>query len=176
MYRRLLAKFKELLGKLNPEKYARSLGVKIGRDCRIGNTNWGSEPYLISLGDHVLLSFDVAFVTHDASHWCFSHEELYKDVKQFGSIRVGNNVFIGCRSTILRGVSIGDNSIIGACSLVNKSVPAGEVWAGVPARFITTTEQFKRKVLENQDNIDLVAYHQNKRRELERVYIEERLN
>ena len=168
--KRIINKIVELYKKTDPEKYARSLGVKIGKNCVVGNAVWGSEPYLISLGDHVLLSFEVAFVTHDASHWCFKDEPGYEDVKQFGSIRVGNNVFIGCRSTILRGVTIGDNSIIGACSLVNKDIPAGEVWAGVPARYITTTEEYKKRCLANQIDIDLINYKKNKRAELERVF------
>ena len=49
--------------------------------------------------------------------------------KEFiGSIRVGNNVFIGANSTILGGVNIGSNVIIGACSLVNKDIPENSVW------------------------------------------------
>ena len=49
---------------------------------------------------------------------------------------IENDVFIGAHSTVLKGVTIGQNSIIGACSVVTKSVPANEIWAGNPARFI----------------------------------------
>ena len=45
-------------------------------------------------------------------------------------------VFIGAHSTILKGVTIGEKAIIGACSVVTKDIPAGEIWAGNPARFI----------------------------------------
>ncbi|HEV2482264.1 MAG TPA: acyltransferase [Puia sp.] len=51
-------------------------------------------------------------------------------------VTIGNDVFIGAHSTILKGVTIGDKAIIGAGSVVAKSVPPGEIWAGNPARFI----------------------------------------
>jgi acetyltransferase-like isoleucine patch superfamily enzyme len=51
-------------------------------------------------------------------------------------VTIGNDVFIGAHSTILKGVTIGDRVIVGAGSVVAKSIPAGEIWAGNPARFI----------------------------------------
>jgi acetyltransferase-like isoleucine patch superfamily enzyme len=49
-------------------------------------------------------------------------------------IVIGANVWIGCHVTILQGISIGDGAIIGAGAVVTKNIPAGETWAGVPAR------------------------------------------
>lgn len=51
-------------------------------------------------------------------------------------IRIGNDVFVGANSTLLKGISIGARAIIGAASVVTKSVPADQVWAGNPARCI----------------------------------------
>jgi acetyltransferase-like isoleucine patch superfamily enzyme len=51
-------------------------------------------------------------------------------------VRIGNNVWIGCHVTILPGVVIGDNAIIGAGAVVTKNVPSGETWGGVPAKKI----------------------------------------
>ena len=44
--------------------------------------------------------------------------------------------FIGAHSTILKVVTIGENSIIGAGSVISKSIPANEIWAGNPVKFI----------------------------------------
>ena len=49
---------------------------------------------------------------------------------------IEDNVFIGAHTTILKGVTIGKNSIVGACSLVTKSIPQNEIWGGNPARFL----------------------------------------
>jgi acetyltransferase-like isoleucine patch superfamily enzyme len=55
-------------------------------------------------------------------------------------VTIEDNVFIGAHTTILKGVTIGQNSIIGACSVVTKTIPANEIWAGNPARFIRKLE------------------------------------
>lgn len=51
-------------------------------------------------------------------------------------VNIGKRVFIGGHSIILKGVTIGDEAVIGAGSVVTKDVPAGEIWAGNPAKFI----------------------------------------
>lgn len=116
-------------------KYAKKLGVKIGNNSKLiihpyfwSLPDFGSEPYLISIGDHTEVSFGCTFLTHDGSNWVFRDKEKYKEVIIGGPISIGNNSFIGCNTTILPGVSIGDNCIIGAGSLVTKNVPGGELW------------------------------------------------
>lgn len=53
------------------------------------------------------------------------------------NVKIGKNVWIGCHVTVLPGVSIGDHAVIGAGAVVTKNVPAGETWAGVPAKKIS---------------------------------------
>ena len=154
----------------NPITYSRRVGVTIGERCKLnGLPNWGSEPWLISLGDHVEISFDCVFITHDGATWVFREQEKYKNVIKFGKIIVGNNCFIGARSTILPGVTIGDNCVIAAGSLVTKNVPSGEVWGGVPASFITTTEKYAENCLKKTPEYDSEAFRRNKKEELLRV-------
>lgn len=61
--------------------------------------------------------------------------EIKKNI-QTKQISIGNNVFIGGHSTILKGTTIGDNSIIGAGSVVTGYIPQNEIWAGNPVKFI----------------------------------------
>jgi len=55
-------------------------------------------------------------------------------------VYIGNNVWLGSRVMILKGVSIGDNSVIGAMSLVTKSIPANCVATGIPAKIVRSIE------------------------------------
>jgi acetyltransferase-like isoleucine patch superfamily enzyme len=125
-------------------------GMKIGKGCDFVSPgpNFGSEPYLIEIGDHTTVSFDVAFVTHDAGTRVLRNLATSEKEKQtviYGKIIVGNNCFIGCRTTILPGVKIGDNVIIGAGSVVNRDIPSNSVAAGVPCKVICSLEEYKEK-------------------------------
>lgn len=157
----------------NPVQTARAMGVEVGENTRfISMPSFGSEPYLISIGDHVTIASQVAFVPHDGATWCFRNEERYKNVLRCAPIKVGNNCFIGFRSTILCGVNIGDNSIVGACSLVTKDIPSNEVWGGVPAHFICTLDEYKEKCLRNTPPYDPESMKKDKKAELLRIYKE----
>ena len=156
------------LKKTDPIKYAQKIGVSLGEHCRLnGSPEWGSEPWLIRLGNHTEISFDCAFITHDGSTWVFREEQRYSKVLRFGKIVIGNNCFIGARSTILPGFVIGDNCIIGAGSLVTKNIPAGEIWGGVPAHYIGTTADFAEKCLKETPLYDERQLKINRRQEIE---------
>ena len=126
-------------------------GMKVGKNCSFVSPgpNFGSEPYLIEFGDNVTVSFDVAFVTHDAGTRVLRNlSEPGTKEKQtviYGKIKVGNNTFIGCRSTVLPGVKIGNNCIIGAGSVVNRNIPDNSVAAGIPCKVICTLDEYKEK-------------------------------
>jgi acetyltransferase-like isoleucine patch superfamily enzyme len=141
-----MGRLKELAYKLiySPEQFARKLGAKIGDNCRIYTYYWGSEPFLIEIGDHVHITRDVKFVTHDGGVWVF--RDRLPDLDIFGKIKIGDNTFIGNEAMILPGVTIGKNCIVGGMSLVSKSVPDNSVVAGNPARFICTTDDYFEKI------------------------------
>lgn len=120
----------------------RSNGMKIGENARLFNEPMTSEPYLISIGNNVTISSGSRFVTHDNSI-CKCENSPFTDI--VGKISIGNNVFIGMGSIIMYGVSIGDNTIIGSGSVVTKSILDGGVWAGNPAKKISTLEEFYQK-------------------------------
>lgn len=52
---------------------------------------------------------------------------------------IGDDVFVGANTIILKGVEIGDRAVIGAGSVVTKNIPPDEIWAGNPAKFIRKT-------------------------------------
>ena len=101
----MIKKLVDMYKKRNPIAYARSIGVKVGEHCKfVDNPIWGTEPYLIRIGNHVLISCNVTFVNHDGATWVFRETPDYKNVYKFGKITIGDNCFIGCNSTILPGV------------------------------------------------------------------------
>ena len=112
----------------------------------VGNVNFGSEPYLITIGDNTTISFDCAFVTHDAATRVLRHlPGENPETVIYGKIIIGKNCFIGCRSVILPNVTIGDNVIIGAGSIVNKDIPSNTVAAGNPCKIICSLDEYKNK-------------------------------
>ena len=128
--------------------------------------NFGSEPYLITIGDNTTVSFDVAFVTHDGGTRVLRNLATNEKEKQaviYGEIKIGKNCFIGCRSTILPGVTIGDNCIIGAGSVVNRDIPANHVAAGVPCKIICTLEEYKEKHKDDFEYMVKLPYEEKKK-------------
>ncbi len=124
---------------INPVSAARKIGVRVGKDCRLINVEFGSEPYLISIGDHVSAT-KTQFITHDGGVWIF--RDKHPNIDLVAPIHVGSNVFLGYGVVILPGVKIGNNVIIGAGAVVTKNIPDNSIAVGVPARVIKTTSEY----------------------------------
>jgi acetyltransferase-like isoleucine patch superfamily enzyme len=139
----MLTKGAEYIAIHHNPKEARKRGLKVGNNCRFFSMNFDTEPYLISIGDHVTLTDNVHFVTHDGAVWVFRDKE--PAIELFGKITVGNNVFIGINSIVLPNTTIGDNSIVAAGSVVKGNFENNSVIAGVPARVISTIDEYYKK-------------------------------
>lgn len=139
-------------------------GLNVGVGVSIaGKVDFGSEPYLITLGDYCRLSTDIIFITHDGGTWAFRDLPEYQDVIKYGKISVGGHSFIGARVTIMPGVTIGSRCVIGAGSVVTKDIPDGSVVVGNPAKVIMTTKDYAQKCLHNQREYDKQAYLKDKK-------------
>lgn len=135
---------------ISQTKLAKLVGVDFGEHCHFMTRAWGSEPYLIKMGNNVETSSGVTFVTHDGSMKVIRNIYTeYNNSDILGRIIIGNNVFIGINATILQGSIIGDNVIIGAGSLVKGELQSNSVYAGVPAKYICSIAEYVEKNKEN---------------------------
>lgn len=116
------------------EDFARRMGVEIGENCLIETRNFGSEPYLINIGNNVQVTHDVWFHTHGGAHVA---RRWFPRFDVFGKIKIEDWAYIGASSHIMAGVTIGEGSLVAGGSIVVKSVPPNELWGGArPGSFV----------------------------------------
>lgn len=132
--------------KIRPNKYMKRLGVNFSEgDVHIyGNVIWGSEPWIITLGKNVHITHNCSFITHDGGTLLF--RDIVPDLEVTKPITIGDNVYIGMNTTILPGVNVGNNVIIGACSVVTKDIPSDSLVVGNPAKVIKTSNEYFEKL------------------------------
>lgn len=126
-----------------------SMGMKVGKNFKRlnGVILDPGHCWLIEIGDNVTMAPRVHILCHDAS------TKQFLDYTKIAPVTIGNNVFIGAESVVLPGVSIGDNVIIGANSTVTKDIPSGSVYAGNPANYICSLEDYLKKQQERMKNV-----------------------
>lgn len=119
------------------------LGGNIGENCRyFSGVPLKRDCPLLSIGNNVTVSGDVSFLLHDNA--VIKSGTGYTDL--IGKITIGNNCFIGHGSIIMPGVTLKDNTIVAAGSVVTKStLHSGTVIAGNPAKKIGTTQDYFEK-------------------------------
>lgn len=149
-YQRL---FYSVILKFMPDGYATAEYIKkhhlygsIGNNCFIQKRKLPLYSNLVFLHDNVNVASNVGFITHDIIHRMLNHK--YGGgvfIERVGCIEIMNNVFIGAGTRILYNTRIGSNVIIGSDSLVNKDIPDNSVYAGVPAKFICTFDEYVEK-------------------------------
>ncbi len=113
--------------------------ISIGNDCHFGEYNHITSTNCIMIGDNVLTGRWVTIT--DNSHGQTDYETLRtppinREIYSKGSVRIGNNVWIGDKVTILPNVIIGEGAIIAANSVVTKNIPAYSIAGGNPATII----------------------------------------
>ncbi len=131
------------------EKQAIKAGVVMGSDNFIASQFWSTEPYLITIGNHCQITGGVKLFTHGGGG---AVRRWYPKFDTFGKVHIGDYVYIGNDVKVMPGVTIGDNVLIAAGSIVTKSIPAGVVVAGNPAKFVCSIEDYLNRNLQYNTN------------------------
>ena len=165
--RSVLNHLKELLRKawktgMPSDEYVRLLrkrGIRIGNNVLFRDPLHTSidltRPCLVEIGDNVDVNANFSLMTHDFGTYVF--RGYYKDfVNSSGKVKIGSNIVFGRDVTILKGVTIGDNCIIGAGSVISKDIPANSVAVGYPAKVVCSLEDYyqRRKSLQVQEALE----------------------
>jgi acetyltransferase-like isoleucine patch superfamily enzyme len=112
--------------------------IIIGKNVRTNNNLFICCADEVSIGDDTLIGEGVMIIDHDAHG--IKPSERRNNIGKISSVILGKNVWIGSRVTILRGTKIGDNSVIGAGSIVKGEFPDNAIIAGSPAKVIKKIE------------------------------------
>jgi acetyltransferase-like isoleucine patch superfamily enzyme len=125
--------------------YPNFRNLRIGKGCHIGKDTFFDLRAPIIIEDFVTISMRATIITHISvgksvlSNWY---------PKESASVQIKNDVYIGVNSTILKGVTIGQNSVVSAGSLVMRDVPKYTVVGGVPAKVLKNLKE-----VENNNSI-----------------------
>jgi acetyltransferase-like isoleucine patch superfamily enzyme len=130
----------------DPVRYFRSQGAEIGAGVEIFGASlftFGSEPYLVSIGNQVTISHCVDFITHDGGLRVARTQ--YPNAYLYERINIADYCFLGAHCILLPGARVGAGSVIGSGSIVSGEIPAGVVAIGAPARPIKTVEEYVKE-------------------------------
>lgn len=111
------------------------INIKVGKNVFINHACTFMDRGTITIGDNVLIGPKVSLITtnHDL-------DPTKRNVLINKAIKIENNVWIGANAVVLPGITIGENSIVAAGSVVTKDVPKNTIVAGNPAKFIKNVE------------------------------------
>lgn len=159
----LIRKIKHLYNRyfLSFEQQALKAGVRMGKDNQFLSNFWSSEPYLIEIGDNCQITAGVKIFTHGGAKVA---RVIEPNFDCFGKVKIGSNVYIGTNSLIMPGVTVGDNVLIAAGSVVTNSVPSNVVIGGNPAHIICTFDDYYQK--NKRYNVDTKQLTPSEKREV----------
>lgn len=113
----------------------------------------------VELGDDIVISKKVVFLTHDYSittAYVAVDKKPKNDIQIMGNIQIGNNVFIGLGTTILPGTTVGNNVIVGARSVIKGKIPSNVVVAGNPAKVIMSMSEYLERKAKDLNNLEIL--------------------
>jgi len=114
-------------------------GAFIGSDCKISSHSFICEG--VTIGDRVFIGHNVTFINDKYPAATNPDGSMQTDADwSVIPIVVEEGVSIGSSVTVLCGVTIGKNAVVGAGSVVTKDIPPFQVWMGNPARFLKNVE------------------------------------
>ena len=146
-------------------------GLQLGKDSQVLEpAGLGTEPFLISIGNHVSVAGGVRFITHDGSTWVYRVQEKYKGMVRYGRITIHDNCMIGQNAILLPGISIGPNAIVAAGAVVVQDVKPGTVVRGNPAREVAKVADLAELCFAESPDINMANYKLDKKAELLRLY------
>lgn len=154
----------------------RSRGAKIGESVFFGPDVYIERDFasLLTIEEGVVLSRGVSIFLHDSSLNNVAGESI-----KFGPVRLRRNCYIGANSTILCGVEVGENAIVGASSLVTSDIPANTYAYGQPARVQGKIQDLITKYRESPDDrfiyLSLPPWRERKDKKRDDDYIREQL-
>jgi acetyltransferase-like isoleucine patch superfamily enzyme len=109
--------------------------VEVGADTVIGHHCTIAARSSVVIGSDCLLAEMVSIRDHDHA-WSESEGPIRLQGESVAPVRIGSNVWLGSKVTVLRGVTIGDGVVVGANAVVTKDLPPGSVAVGIPARVV----------------------------------------
>ena len=133
--------------------------ISLGKDVYIGpNANFSSAEETITIGDKVMFGPDVMIIGEDhniSQLGKYMHDVKEKLPQNDAPIVICDDVWVGARSIILKGVTLGEGCVVAAGSIVTKSVPPYAIVKGSPAvvykyRFTKEEIEIHRKMIQNQ--------------------------
>ena len=159
---KLIKKIKQWWAKRNSKSYInylRKAGVLIGENTFIRDPkSFGIDlqrAHLITIGSNVRFNYNNRLIAHDATAKVFRLK--YNDyLPSNGHITIGNNVWFARNASVLKGVTIGDNCIIGYGATVTRDIPANSVAVGTPAKVVCSLDEYyeKRKKAALQESFE----------------------